>query len=294
MFKFFLLRDKFVKFYEELVNHFEGKSKGEDVKDLNSIKEMLDDEVLEKIIRKKKKRNDLANTNQTCTDDTPILVIGDIQGDISIFYKVHKLCEKKYLKNPLNPSSNYENEEESNKTYGEESNTRTREEKPTPRIIVLGDIINPDRKESQWNRCIFALFALAEIIFNTKVYLIIGRNEIKEMETSKKNHLDQLLQDAYSKMCYCVRIESHNSYSIVCSHRGIVDNLKEKYGTEGKNSLNENDKKIMIFGKNIDAPWYYTDRDFKNQGNESLRLLLNAYFENNVFNNLSHLSYQLK
>ena len=50
-------------------------------------------------------REEIYNIASLQTNDGPILVIGDIQGDISIFYKFKKLCETLRIENLLDPFS---------------------------------------------------------------------------------------------------------------------------------------------------------------------------------------------
>ena len=112
-------------------------------------------------------------------------------------------------------------------------------------FVVLGDIIGKNGKDG-WNKYIFGLFVLAEILHPENVYLLRGCIEEK-ISTSKEIENQNVadLIKCCNKMPYGI-FGSHTKRSegnILFTHQGIVDNLASMEELDSKT------KKCLINAK---------------------------------------------
>ena len=157
----------------------------------------------------------------------PIIVIGDIQGDIKIFERIEKLCVKLNIPNLFDPSKTTLNEIR-NLDF-EKLWNRYRKEKHNITFVVLGDIVG-DLGKNGWNKYIFSLFVLAEILHPENVYLLKGCQEEKILESlgyDVTSGLREELKLCCNKMPYALFNEANfgNRKSILFSHKGLIKGL---------------------------------------------------------------------
>ena len=234
--------------------------------DITTAIELLPDKSLIEIFKKKVRIHQteriIVQHRTPLTKRNPIIIIGDIEGDINIFKRIHEICKTLKKKNLFDPQ--FYKDLESDITF-----------------VVLGDIVGKFG-QSGWNKYIFALFVLAEIAHPLSVYLLRGCEEEQFFRTKYldlKTDIDLAMKRCCAKMPYAIfdqgsRGESH---PILFTHGGIVGGLLKSenldYG-QLKILIGKQDENELIIGSTL------IDRDILE--NEQIRLLVTAHELKNV------------